>query len=128
MWSSTASATACGVTFNVDDGTLDALVPRLTLQPLVENALKHGLGKTGREVHIYVIAQREGPRLQLAVADDGPPFPDDLTGGHGLTSVTERLRLLYDDDFTLQFTNASAGTMKHIRIALPFTPAASARA
>jgi signal transduction histidine kinase len=55
------------------------------------------------------------------VADDGPPFPADLTGGHGLTSVTERLTLLYGDRFEIRFDNGDgAGQMKHVHVTLPF--------
>ena len=114
------------VSFDVDEAAQALEIPRLTLQPLVENAIKHGLAKTGRPVHISVVATREGRRLRLAVADDGPPFPLDLNGGHGLTSVTERLTLLYGDDFAVRFANARAdGTAKRVELDLPATLAAA---
>jgi hypothetical protein len=109
------------VSFRIEPDTLAAEVPRLTLQPLVENAIKHGLGKTDQPVHIHVGATHDTGRLHLTVADDGPPFPADLTGGHGLTSVTERLTLLYGDRFEIRFDNGDgAGQMKHVHVTLPF--------
>jgi len=112
------------VSFDVDEATLDTELPRLTLQPLVENAIKHGLARSDAPVHVVVAATRAGRRLHLAVADDGPPFPPDLNGGHGLTSVTERLALVYGDDFAVRFVNAREdGRPKRVELELPLAPA-----
>ena len=58
------------------DALLDAIVPDLLLQPLVENAVEHGAGEADRPVGIEVQAWQEGAVLGLAVCDDGPGFPD----------------------------------------------------
>ena len=75
-----------------------ALVPNLILQPLVENAVKHGIARHARVGTVRIEAERDGDALRLTVADDGPGAPrDGLTVGRGvgLTNTAERLSHLY---------------------------------
>ncbi len=60
------------VDMHVDDNVRDALVPNLILQPLVENAIKHGISKLSTGGHICVNATREGERVIITVRDNGP--------------------------------------------------------
>lgn len=80
------------VEIDLPEGLASACVPGLILQPLVENAVKHGVAATTRPVTIRVSARTEGGLLHLTVADDGPGHSD-TGGGHGigLRNVRERL-------------------------------------
>jgi signal transduction histidine kinase len=91
----------------VDPGVLDALVPNLILQPLVENAIKHGVSKIDDAGRIEIHARREGERLILCVRDNGPAVDDaELRAGEGvgLRNTRERLSELYgtEQSLTLQ--------------------------
>jgi LytS/YehU family sensor histidine kinase len=91
-----------------DPDTLDARVPSLVLQPLVENAIKHGVSRRAQAGRVRVTAARDNGRLVLRVTDDGPGPNGAATGGPesagvGLRNVEARLRQLYgrDQEFTL---------------------------
>lgn len=85
------------VAFDTPDDTLEALVPNLLLQPLVENAVKHGLAPRVRPGRLEIGARREGPRLSLWVRDDGAgrPSPEPRPDGVGLSNTRARLQQLY---------------------------------
>jgi two-component system LytT family sensor kinase len=86
------------VTFDVAADVLADQAPSLILQPLVENALKHGLGPKPGPGHLWISAQAEGGRMLLRVEDDGMGLERrQESQGLGLTNVAERLRTLYQD-------------------------------
>jgi hypothetical protein len=77
---------------------LGALVPSLVLQPIVENAIQHGMSDRPDIGHVSIRARRHGPTLRLEVADDGPGLSTHSSGnGIGLRNTRERLRRLYGD-------------------------------
>src|SRR5207247_9116579 len=82
----------------VDDDARDALVPSLILQPLVENAVKHGVDKISGKGKIKITARRDGDRLVMTVADNGPG-PGKIAkvddAGVGLANIRQRLEQLY---------------------------------
>ena len=84
------------------------LVPRFLLQPLVENAVKHGLKATGKMTEIRIQVNLDGEGLLIKVADNGPCFPEDITPGYGVKSVFDKLELLFPDQYTVQFSNEPA--------------------
>jgi two-component system LytT family sensor kinase len=104
-------------------------IPSLILQPLVENALKHGLGPKRGPGHLWISAHAEGEQLRLKVEDDGvgphregyargrmeggPPRPTAQKGsrpsGLGLTNVAERLKTLYRDQASIRFEPRESG-------------------
>ncbi|OSZ77660.1 hypothetical protein CAP36_14945 [Chitinophagaceae bacterium IBVUCB2] len=92
-------------TINVEENLKHFLVPRFVLQPLVENAVKHGLKATGMltEISLNVQSYKEG--MKLTVADNGPLFPDELNPGYGVKSVYDKLELLFPGNFDLSFNN-----------------------
>jgi signal transduction histidine kinase len=115
------------VDIDVDPGARDALVPTLVLQPLVENAVKHGVGSVRGGGRIEVRARRQGHRVTLSVRDNGPgPAPGaSIDGGVGLRNTQARLRALYGDDQSLSLTAAEQGGAL-ARIDLPYRAAATA--
>lgn len=106
---------------DVAPDALDVPVPRFLLQPLVENAVRHGVATRPEGGTVRLHARREAGDLVVAVRDDGPPFPDDLRPGYGLESVRESLALLYPGRHTLLLEN---GPDKGVRIVLPAEGAA----
>jgi signal transduction histidine kinase len=110
--------TKIDVTSDLDD----ALVPNLILQPLVENAVKHGAGETEEVGRVEVHAEAEAGRLLLTVRDNGPHVSADgasnLPEGTGLKNVRARLNGLYGSDAELTFSAVPDGGLT-ARIALP---------
>jgi two-component system LytT family sensor kinase len=95
---------------NVDipNELLSDLVPTLMLQPMVENAIKHGIGKRAQAGAIRISASRGHGMLTIGVENDGPPLPDDWDSGRsgvGLAIVRARLRSLYGSDSGLSVRN-----------------------
>lgn len=91
------------VRIDVPDGLRSARLPSMTLQPLVENAVKHGVGRTTDPCTITVGAWPDDDRLHLRVTDTGPGFDTTnadvvLARGTGLANVRERLRLLFEGE------------------------------
>ncbi len=91
---------------NVTDAALNELqLPQFLLQPIVENAVKHGISKRADSGTITVTIFEHDAWLHLTVADNGPPFPDTMGGGYGLKSIQEKLLLLYGPDARVEFQN-----------------------
>jgi LytS/YehU family sensor histidine kinase len=103
--------------------TLACLVPPLVLQPLVENAVKHGLSPSAAGGTVWVVARIEGARLLLTVRDDGagPNGGATVGTGTGLSNVRARLQGLYGDRQDLSTAPApDGGTI--VRLELPAVP------
>lgn len=92
-------------TVSVDADAGHYLLPRFILQPLVENAVKHGLKATGLMTEIHLSVRLEGDSLQISVADNGPAFPDELTPGYGVKSVYDKMDLLFPGQYEIRFIN-----------------------
>jgi LytS/YehU family sensor histidine kinase len=90
----------------VDETLKHYLVPRFLLQPVVENAVKHGLKSTGKMTDIHLEVAREGSGLIFRIADTGPSFPDHLNPGYGVKSVYDKLDLLFPGQYTIEFNNS----------------------
>ncbi|MBL9138467.1 MAG: histidine kinase [Verrucomicrobiales bacterium] len=102
---------------------LDLQVPTLIFQPLVENAIRHGIEPLEAHGHIRVSARRENERLILSVEDNGPgpsKAPGSCTrrGGIGLSNTRSRLRHLYGDDQSLELI-ARKGGGTEARVSVP---------
>jgi signal transduction histidine kinase len=95
------------VQIDAASGLLNALVPHMALQPLVENAVRHGLGQSEDPVLIRVSAARENGRLSLTVSDDGPgcPAPVFEEKGIGLANTRRRLARLYGEEAAFSLEN-----------------------
>jgi two-component system LytT family sensor kinase len=81
------------------------LIPRFVLQPVVENAVKHGLKATGNMTEIKVEVKNGNEGLQIIVTDNGPAFPDELIPGYGVKSMYDKLDLLFPGSYEVYFTN-----------------------
>ena len=94
-----------------------ALVPKLILQPLVENAIKHGLAPTDGIVTVSVGATRRGNVLEVWIKDDGAMNHDSVPGfGIGLRNVRDRLKALFGDEASLNAGREGAGWVSRILI------------
>jgi len=114
-----------GLSFVVDaePGTASAQVPSLLLQPLVENALKHGLDHDGR-AHVLIRARREGADLRIEVRDSGSGPAGGASDGIGLSNTRARLQHLYGNRGRLELLAAEGGGAV-ARVQLPLRVAAS---
>ncbi|MEU1387591.1 MULTISPECIES: histidine kinase [unclassified Nonomuraea] len=116
------------VTLRIAPEVLPVAVPFLCLQPLVENAVRHGLESRNGVGRITIIAEDAGAECRISVEDDGLGMdPDRLrrilageiapTGGVGLANVDERLRQVYGDEYGLVVeTGTGAGTKVNVRL------------
>ena len=98
--------------------TLDAQVPTLLLQPLVENAIRHGVAARPGPTLIEVRAQRDGNLLVIDVEDDGPGPPDCIAPGHGLENTRMRLAAAYGPSAGVEITpRHGGGAVSRVRLA-----------
>lgn len=106
----------------IDPAARDAQIPNLLLQPLVENALKHGVGRMPGPVEVELGARVAGDRLTVWVADEGPGFESDPDAGAGLGLRNTRLRLeaLYGDAAELSISSPGRGAQAELT--LPYRP------
>ena len=108
----------------VEDGLLDAVVPAFSLQPLVENAVRHAIAPRAGGGRLVVSAKRAGRTLVLAVDDDGAASSGAATGsGLGLRLIRERLKALYGGAASLQTGPSSLGGFR-AAVTLPLAGAA----
>ena len=104
------------VNWNVSPDTLDAPVPVLSLQPLVENAIKHGIASRFEGGAVTVSAVKAGDTVRLEVADDGEGFARGWTEGIGLGNLRQRLQSLYGSRASLV---VEPGPGASVRLILP---------
>lgn len=125
-----------------EPGLMDSPIIRLTLQPVVENAIIHGLEHGSGEVAIAIFVGRSGGRVIVSVEDDGPGMTEEAVrlqnakmeegllpegpGGHGLVNVHRRLVLKYGPGFGVRLEQAESGGVRAV-IRLPDPLAEEAR-
>ena len=123
------------VEISADPATEDASVPQLILQPIVENAIRHGIGRSSSAGRILISTAKINGTMELRVQDDGPGLSstDPCTDqGIGLANTRARLRQLYGEDARLEIENCYGGgaivTIKfpfhcsHPEIVRPYAP------
>jgi signal transduction histidine kinase len=109
------------VSVDVDPEVLDADVPRMILQPLVENAMKHGIAQSAGSGHVHISAAREDDRLWMQVRDNGGALQarlNKLRTGMGLSNTRARLEVLYPRRHRLDFAELDGGLA--VRVEIPF--------
>jgi two-component system, LytTR family, sensor kinase len=101
------------VDMQIDPETLDVCVPNLILQPLVENAIRHGIAPRLGGGRLLIVARRTGDRLWMMVRDNGPGISqaklDAFNRGVGLSNTRSRLLHLYPDAHRFEFHEPSDG-------------------
>ncbi|MHB8654943.1 MAG: histidine kinase [Terriglobia bacterium] len=107
----------------IDPETLEVVVPSMILQPLVENAIRHGIGPKIEGGTITLRAWRNNGRLAVEVIDDGVGIPDErrhevYDSGIGISNVRERLKVLYGQEFTFEI-DSKPGKGTAIRFEIP---------
>ena len=89
----------------LEKGLEDFQIPRLLLQPIVENAIKHGISKISGEGKIEVKIFEKEENIILSVHDSGVLFPEEMASGYGLRSIQDKLRLIYKNEANLEIQN-----------------------
>src|SRR5947209_1999729 len=110
------------LSFDVPSELLPAQVPTFILQPMVENAVKHGIAKRAHGGEIHLSAVRSNGMLTLSVYNEGPILPADWekgSAGIGLSNVRTRLRSLYGETFRLAVSNRGQSGVE-VSVSVPF--------
>ena len=130
----TRFAERLSVSFDIGPEALDALVPNLVLQPLVENCIRHAVSTSLEPRTVEIRAHRIGDRLQLQVVDDGPGLLRRTTGppskGVGIANTRSRLEQLYGGAQRMEFSTHASGRGLVVTVEIPFRmeqPEASAQ-
>jgi LytS/YehU family sensor histidine kinase len=109
-------------TVNVPTELLPAQVPMLILQPIVENAIKHGIAKRAQGGTVRILASRSNGMLTLSVYNDGPslsPSSDTVPSGIGISNMRTRLQSLYGTNFKLDMQNQGPAGVE-VSVSVPF--------
>ena len=110
------------VDVRAEEATRSARVPSFVLQPLVENAIRHGAGSLRRNTHIHVVVSQSGGRLIVCVEDDGAGLPEGWRledhAGVGLSNIARRLKELYGSEQMLALSPRPQGGVR-AEIVLP---------
>jgi two-component system LytT family sensor kinase len=103
------------VSIEVDESARRLKVPKFILQPLVENAVKHGLKEPEKKGVIRIVIKNKAGKIDVMIYDNGSPFPEDIRTGYGLRSVMDKLTLFYPGEHTIYFENEP---LKHVTISM----------
>jgi two-component system LytT family sensor kinase len=106
----------------IDDAALPVLIPILSIQPLVENAIRHGLAPSPKKGRLRLRAEARDDGVHIVVQDTGPGMAK-TTGQHsgagvGLANVSRRLKLCYGPDVELDIDSDASGTTVHFAVPL----------
>ena len=112
------------VEMQIEPEVLHALVPHLIMQPIVENAIRHGIAPRANPGKIEIRASRINGTLQIVVQDNGPGLPrtfngDEFREGVGLSNTRLRLKQIYGNDCKVDLANREEGGV-HVTLELPY--------
>jgi signal transduction histidine kinase len=108
------------ISMDIDPETLHARVPNFSLQPLVENAIRHGIAPRPEGGRLEIAAQRSSDMLEITLRDDGPGISGKTPReGIGVANTRARLNQLYGDSHRFRMENAPGGGLL-VTIAVPF--------
>jgi two-component system, LytTR family, sensor kinase len=100
----------------VDETLLSKEIPRFLLQPIVENAIKHGISKMTQKGQIVIKIVKKEDKIWCSIHDNGPAFTPNFFSGYGLQSIQDKLNLLYGNNAALDIQN---DIYKQVTIQLP---------
>lgn len=100
---------------NADESTMERQIPKFLIQPLVENAIKHGLSKIKDTGKILVEVKQVKEDMTITIFDNGPDFPDEPVSGYGLQNLHDKLDIIYGNDANINWKN---GVDKHFKVTL----------
>ena len=101
--------------WEIEPGVRDALVPEFILQPLVENAIRHGVAKRSEAGLIEIAAREANGDLMLSVEDNGPGYQPTSNVGVGISNTRARLKTLFGEAGQLEILSAVSGTVATVR-------------
>jgi sensor histidine kinase YesM len=101
------------IEYEINDNAHQCYLPRLLLQPIVENAIKYGFGEN--KIEVKISAEKKNQYLEIKIYDSGPAFDENMQMGFGIKSVTRKLQALYPDQHSLEFNNSP---VKHVLITI----------
>ena len=102
---------------DMEDNISDYMIPKLLLQPLVENALYHGVKKKRGKSRIFVWGYREGVNLVFKVSDNGKGMCKEENDSFGLANVNQRIKYYYGEEYGLEIeSEENIGTEATIRL------------
>jgi sensor histidine kinase YesM len=109
------------IEISVDPRALDSLIPCFLLQPIIENAVRHGIAPLKAEGVIYASVEREDNVVHLSVRDNGPGLKNKSTPGHGigLRNTEDRLALFYPKNYQFRSGDAESGGFE-VSIIIPY--------
>jgi sensor histidine kinase YesM len=99
--------------FSIPKEAEEIKIPKFLIQPLVENAIKHGISNNPNKGLLRLKITNLNNEIIIEVFDNGPNFPEDVVSGFGLKSIYEKLDILYPDKYSIQIRNKPE---KNIRI------------
>lgn len=91
--------------FHIDKATEKIHIPYFLLQPIVENCIKHATDENNIDLEIEIISQYVNRHLVISIRDNGIPFPSDLVPKYGLSSIYEKLDMIYPDRYEVEIHN-----------------------
>lgn len=108
------------MTVNIEKSFLDVEIPSLTIQPIIENCILHGLRETGENLNIHISAQTYEDMLVIDITDNGKGMDENtlkevnskmnfkgrITSGYGLHNVQQRLKLMYGDSYGINLLSS----------------------
>ncbi|HLM60535.1 MAG TPA: histidine kinase [Pyrinomonadaceae bacterium] len=109
------------VDFDIEKVALDAYVPNLILQPIVENAIRHGIAPRAEAGLIQVQVRRENGFVELSVKDNGVGLneTEGIKSGIGLSNTRKRLEKLYGEQYGFEISSPSTGGFQ-VKLKIPF--------
>jgi two-component system LytT family sensor kinase len=90
---------------HVQEELLQHKIPRFLLQPLVENAIKHGISQIADSGEVSIDIRLDEEKIKITIHDNGPAFGEAMSGGYGLKSVRDKLNLIYEGKASLDIEN-----------------------
>jgi LytS/YehU family sensor histidine kinase len=102
-------------TIIADEMVKEKLIPKFLIQPLAENAIKHGLSKITEAGRIAIEVKQLENDLVIAIFDSGPDFPEEPVSGYGLQNLNDKLEIIYGKDAFISWEN---GENKHFKITI----------